>query len=174
MALWEIVTYEETVRIPLLFRHEGRIAPGSTFPHRTCNYDFFPSLLGYLGMTDQLPHFPELPGRSYAAALTGEPCGDWDGAVFHEYENARMVRADRWKYTWRCPEGPDELYDMVVDPGERTNLAASSDCAATVGEMRERIDAFFNRYADPQYDRWRGGRSKAGGLADVWSEEGKR
>jgi len=37
--------------------------------------------------------------------------------------------------------------------------------------MRERIEAFFNRYADPEFDLWRGGRSKAGRPVGVWPEE---
>lgn len=163
-----IHTFEETVRIPLIFRHPGRIPAGSLFTGRTCNYDFFPSLLEYLGMEEQLPQTPELPGRSYAPALAGEGVRDWDGAIFHEYENTRMARTDRWKYTWRFPAGPDELYDMRNDPGERCNLAADPQCAPIIENMRQRIQKFFDRYADPQYDLWRGGRSKAGRLAGVW------
>ena len=163
-------TFEETVRIPLIFRHPGRIPAGSLCSERTCNYSFFPSLLEYLGMREQRPQTPELPGRSYAPALVGENLCDWDGTIFHEYENTRMVRTDRWKYTCRFPAGPDELYDMRDDPGERCNLAAASESAPLVEEMRQRLQTFFDRYADPQYDLWRGGRSKAGRLASVWPE----
>jgi hypothetical protein len=28
-------------------------------------------------------------------------------------------------------------------------------------ELAEKLDGFFTRYADPQYDIWKGGRSKA-------------
>ena len=164
-------TFEETVRIPLIFRYPGRIPAGSLCAERTCNYDFFPSLLEYLGMEEQLPQTPELPGRSYAPALVGERLRDWDGTIFHEYENTRMVRDDRWKYTWRFPAGPDELYDMQDDPGERRNLAAAPECAPIVENMRQQLQTFFDRYADPQYDLWRGGRSKAGRLAGVWPEQ---
>ena len=165
-------TFEETIHIPLIFRHPGRIPAGKVFDDRTCTYDFFPSLLDYLEMAEEIPAEPELSGRSYGRALTGEEV-EWDGTIFHEFENVRMVRQERWKYTWRFPQGPDELYDMVDDPGERRNRADDPQCAAIVRDMRERIEAFFDRYANPEYDLWRGGRSKAGRLAGVWPEDWK-
>ena len=156
-------TFEETIHIPLIFRHPGRILAGSTFGGRTCNYDFLPSVLEHLGMEEALPAAAELPGASYAPALAGREVV-WDDVIFHEFENVRLVRDERWKYTWRHPDGPDELYDMRRDPGEHHNRAGDPDCAAVVAQMRRKIDAFFERYADPRYDLWRGGRSKAGRL----------
>ena len=158
-----IHTFEETIHIPLIFRHTGSIPAGSIFDRRTCNYDFFPSMLAYLDLADAMPSTPELPGVSYARALQGEEIA-WGDVIFHEFENVRMIRNDRWKYTRRYPDGPDELYDMQADPGERQNLVDDSGCATVIETLQAELDAFFSRYADPQYDMWRGGRSKAGRL----------
>ena len=154
-------TFEEAIHIPLIFRHTGRIPAGVSFDGRTCNYDFFPSVLDYLGMADKLPHASELPGKSYARALLGNEI-EWDDVIFHEFENTRMIRNDRWKYTRRHPDGPDELYDMENDPGERNNLAMDGEYAPIIEKLRAQLYEFFNRYADPQYDLWRNGTSKAG------------
>jgi len=154
-------TFEETIHIPLLFRHSGTIPQGTTFEGRTCNYDFFPSVLDYLGMADKLPDTPELPGKSYKRALLGGEI-DWEDVIFNEFEDSRMIRNDRWKYTWRYPKGPDELYNMQTDPGERNNLADDPEYAQIIRELRSQLDEFFNRYADPEYDLWHGGTSKAG------------
>lgn len=154
-------TFEDAIHVPLIFRHTGSIPAGVSFDGRTCNYDFFPSVLDYLGMADKLPDAPELPGKSYASALSGNEI-EWDDVIFHEFENTRMIRNDRWKYTHRNPDGPDELYDMENDPGERNNLAMDREYAPIIEELRARLDEFFNRYADPQYDLWRNGTSKAG------------
>ena len=109
-------------------------------------------------------HIPDTsPGTSYAPGLRGDS-QDWDNTVFHEFENARMIRTDRWKYTWRHPDGPDELYDMQADPGERQNLAGSS--GEVVQDLRAQLSTFFDTYANPEYDVWRGGRSKAGRITD--------
>ncbi len=161
-----IHTFEQTMHIPLIFRHPQRIPAGGTFTGRTCNYDFLPSVLEHLNIDPvRPPEHPELPGRSYAAHLQGAGQDSWDEEqFFHEFENVRCVRTERWKYTWRHPDGPDELYDMVADPGERWNLAHDPACSAVVDEHRQRIDAFFGRYADPRWDLWRGGGSKAGRL----------
>ena len=154
-------TFEETIHIPLIFRHPQAIPAGQTFEGRTCNYDFFPSVLDHLGLADRLPDGAKLPGRSYAAALRGQAL-DWEGPIFHEFENVRMVRDGRWKLTWRYPAGPDELYDMEGDPGERLNLVDETAHRGTVGRLRNLIQEFFDEYADLEYDRWNDGRSKAG------------
>jgi arylsulfatase A-like enzyme len=158
---WPLHTFEETLHIPLIFRHSGQIPGGAVFEGRTCNYDFFPSLLDYLNLGDRLPERSGIPGRSYARVLGGEEIGGYE-QIFHEFENARMVRNDRWKYTWRNPDGPDELYDMQTDPGERNSLTEEPGSADVIREMRVEIESFFSRYADPEFDLWNGGRSKAG------------
>jgi len=154
-------TFEEAIHIPLIFRHKGRIPVGQTFEGRTCNYNFFPSVLDYLDMAEKTPS--ESPGKSYAQALLGNKIA-WGDTIFHEFENTRMIRNDRWKYTRRHPEGPDELYDMQGDIGERNNLAGNPKYAPIIEELQGQLDEFFEQYADPKYDLWRGGTSKAGRL----------
>jgi arylsulfatase A-like enzyme len=124
------------------------------------NYDFMPTLLSYLGLSDRMAQSPESPGRDYSAVLQGR-MASLDNVVFYEYENSRMVRTDRWKLTRRFPAGPDELYDLVGDPGEKTNLFGKAEQAAVQGQLQDKLDAFFKRYADPKYDLWKGGISKA-------------
>ena len=170
-----IHTFEEAVRIPLIFRHPRCIPGGRSFDGLTCNYDFFPSVLEHLGLSDRVPAFeaadastldgPRSPGRSYAPTLCGRN-QPWAGPIFHEFENVRMVRDGRWKFTWRHPVGPDELYDLETDPGERLNLAGDERHADTIGRLRTLIQGFFDEYADLEYDLWNGGRSKAGRLLD--------
>lgn len=158
-----IHTFEETIHIPLIFRHPGQIPASSCFEGRSCNYDFLPSVLEYLEMGESLPTQPQLPGKSYAPALNGHVV-EWEGTIFHEFESVRMIRTDQWKYTWRHPQGPDELYDMSSDPGETQNLATDPTQALTIETLRSQLTAFFDRYADPKYDLWRNGTSKAGRL----------
>jgi arylsulfatase A-like enzyme len=71
------------------------------------------------------------------------------------------MRDEDWKYVARHPNGPNELYDMKRDPQERFNLLGQANAEAKQREMATRLDAFFAKYADPQYDIWHGGRSKA-------------
>ena len=123
------------------------------------NYDLMPTLLSYLGFEDRIPRKPESPGRDYSAALRGREV-DWENVIFYEFENSRMIRTADWKYTRRFPNGPDELYDMRNDAAARRNLAHQAEYAGIQEKLAERLDAFFNRYANPKYDLWRGGGSK--------------
>jgi hypothetical protein len=50
---------------------------------------------------------------------------------------------------------------MQADPAERFNQYGQPGLDATRGELETRLGAFFRTYADPQYDIWKGGRSKA-------------
>ena len=84
--------------------------------------------------------------------------------MYYEMENTRAIRTERWKYVARRPAGPFELYDMETDPQERFNLYGQPDQAERTRALAAQLDAFFQRNADPQYDVWHGGRSKAGRL----------
>ena len=162
-----IGAHDLMMQVPLIFHHSGRIPPNRTVDHLVSNYDFMPSLLGYLGIEGKSnakrlspDQHLKSPGRDYSALLRGEDL-DWDEAVFYEMETCRAIRLDRWKFVARFPNGPDELYDLELDPQERFNLFGQKEQQGRVAEMRKRLSEFFESYADPQYDLWKGGRSKA-------------
>jgi arylsulfatase A-like enzyme len=124
------------------------------------NYDFMPTVLNYLGVGAKMPQQPKSPGRDFTPAIRGEKVA-WDNVMFYEMETVRAVRTEDWKYVARFPNGPFELYDMKKDPRERFNLYGQPGSETKRTELAQRLDAFFARYADPQYDIWKGGRSKA-------------
>ena len=152
-------TYDETCHVPLIFRHPARIPAGTRSSLMVSNYDLMPSLLNYLGLGHRIPRTPERPGRDYSPTLQGRDM-EWDNTIFYEFKNTRMIRTPEWKYTRRFPDGPDELYDLRNDPGERTNLIEQPQHAGIRSRLAARLTAFFDRYADPKYDLWQGGRSK--------------
>lgn len=154
-----LTLYDLTLDVPLIFRQPGRVVRGRT-PIQVSNYDFLPSLLGYLGMTDQLPGQPRSPGRDYSPTLRGER-QEWENVTFHEFENTRAVRTPEWKYIERIHEEPNELYDLRADPQERKNLAGQPEQAGRQADLRTRLHTFFDRTADPKYDLWKGGTSKS-------------
>jgi arylsulfatase A-like enzyme len=93
------------------------------------------------------------------------------------YEPARAVRTGRHKYIRRygdrhtpvlpnCDDSPskslwlehgwkernvptEELYDLIFDPAEQSNLAASANSLPALNEMRGRLDAWMKRTHDP-------------------------
>lgn len=165
-----VTAFELMMQIPLIFRHPGRIAAGETNDRIVSNYDFMPSLLSYLGLAERMPQQPKSPGRDFSPQLAGTASGgaaspasedEWDNTMFYEMEVCRAVRGERWKYVSRFPDGPYELYDMQDDPQERVNLYGQPGMEAVRAEMADRLDSFFKNFADPQYDIWQGGGSKA-------------
>lgn len=153
--------HELMMQIPLLFRHPGKIPPGLTCDALVSNYDFLPSVLSHLGFADRMPQNPKSPGRDFSAALAGKPLDAWDHTVFYEMETCRAIRAERWKYVARFPNGPFELYDMEADPRERFNHYGQPGTEEIRTALANQLDTFFARYADPKYDIWKGGGSKA-------------
>jgi arylsulfatase A-like enzyme len=155
-----LTAFDWTTHVPLIYRHPGHIGAGQSSDMLVSNYDFLPTMLEYLNLSDKTPQIPRSPGRSYSQTLNGQP-QSWDAAVFFEFENTRAVRTNEWKYVARFPDGPNELYDLKHDPGERHNLVDQPAHAAQQKELLGRLEEFFASYADPQYDLSRGGRSKA-------------
>lgn len=155
-----LTAFDGTMHVPLIYRCPGQIRAGQRSDLLVSNYDFLPTVLDVVGLKEKTPQKPRLPGHSYAAALSGREL-KWNNAVFFEFENTRAIRTDDWKYIARFPEGPNELYDLKNDPEERHNLVDESAHRAKQEELRQRLDEFFDRYADPQYDLKHGGRSKA-------------
>lgn len=153
--------HELMMQIPYIFHQPGRVVQGKTNDQLVSNYDFLPTVLGHLGLAEKLPKRPQLPGRDFSAALRGEKVAVRDDAVFYEFEICRAIRTEEWKLVLRRPEGPHELYNMKSDSAERMNLFGQPGMEKIRAELQARLEAFFAHYADPQYDIWKGGRSKA-------------
>jgi arylsulfatase A-like enzyme len=156
-----LTAFDPMIHVPLIFRYPRKIDAGERADILVSNYDFYPSILDYLGLKDQTPSAPPLPGRSYAETLHDKSARDWDNTVFFEYENTRAIRTDDWKLITRFPAGPNELYRLSDNPPERHNLIDESQHADVQNDLRKRLEKFFREFADPKYDLARGGKSKA-------------
>ncbi|MDR3401605.1 MAG: sulfatase-like hydrolase/transferase [Chthoniobacter sp.] len=161
-----IGAHELMMQIPFIFRQPGRIPAGQTSNNIVSNYDFMPSVLSYLGLGDKMPQQPKSPGRDFSPVLRGETI-PWDNVMYYEMETCRAIRTDRWKCVLRHPDGPHELYDMQADPQERSNLYGQPGTEPIRADLTQKLNDFFARYADPQYDIWKGGKSKAKRLVET-------
>jgi arylsulfatase A-like enzyme len=151
--------YDGQMHIPLIVRHPNHVPAGKTSDLMVSGYDLMPTLLGYLGLADKRPARPKLPGREFGRVLRGEGM-PWENVVYFEQEVVRVVRTPRWKYIHRHPDGPYELYDLESDPTEKVNLYGQPGHDATRNDLRQKLEAFFRKYADPKYDLYHGGGSK--------------
>ena len=79
---WPFNMYEESIRVPLIWNHPGQIAPGQVLTPMVSSYDYFPTILDYLGI--KAPPDSKRPGRSYVPFLKGERPA-WDNRLYFEY-----------------------------------------------------------------------------------------
>ncbi|MFB3828229.1 MAG: sulfatase [Bryobacteraceae bacterium] len=156
-----LTAFDWTMSVPMIFRQPGRIAGGLRSDIMVDTCDVLPTLLACLGLEGRQPSRPAPSGRNFAPVLLGQTM-DWENVVFFEFENVRAVRTAEWKYIERIHQAPNELYDLRNDPGERLNLYGREDLRGIQDGLSKRLHAFFERYADPKWDLWKGGKSKSG------------
>jgi arylsulfatase A-like enzyme len=77
--------YEESLRIPLLLRYPGGVAPGRTMDETVLNLDLAPTFLELGGVKV----LPEMHGRSWAPLLGGTADG-WRDCFLYEYWQERQ------------------------------------------------------------------------------------
>jgi arylsulfatase A-like enzyme len=144
--------YEESLRVPLIWNHPGRIGAGGKLTPLVSSYDYFPTLLDYLGLAEKADS--RLPGRSYAGFLRGQP-PRWRDRLYFEYAYVRGVRTETLKYVERTAEWPSELYDLEADPGEGRNLIAEPGYRGRMEALRKDLHGFFASLGAPELERWR-------------------
>jgi arylsulfatase A-like enzyme len=112
--------YSELLKVPFLIRVPGGRYGGRRLDALASFHDVLPTLLDAAGLGNNLD---ALPGKSLLPLIRGE-VSEVRQAVIAGYHEApdRCVRDKVWSYI-RRPEGePDELYNLLEDPGEQVNL----------------------------------------------------
>ncbi|MFO1095145.1 MAG: arylsulfatase [Planctomycetaceae bacterium] len=127
--------YEGGVRVPMIARWPGHIAPGTVTGCVAWHGDLMMTLAG-LSRAPRVP--PELDSISLVPTLLGHPDQqdehDWLYWEFYEKGFAQAVRSGYWKAVrYEKDNTRLELYDLEHDPAEEHNVAA--DHADFVEEM---------------------------------------
>ncbi len=155
--------YDSAVKVPFLASQPGTVPAGRVCDGLHSHYDWFPTVLEYVGLESPPPG--RRPGRSFAAQLAGQDDAGHEAVVVcDEYGPVRMIRDRRWKYVHRYPYGPHELYDLAADPDERQNLVARPEHQPELERLRAGLGEWFDRYADPALD---GAREGVTGLGQI-------
>jgi len=120
--------WEPSTRVPLIFAGPG-VAPGGRSTQPAELLDIYPTLVELCG----LPRRRGLEGHSLRRQLADSQARRrWPAITTHNQGN-HSVRSERWRYI-RYADGSKELYDMVNDPEEWTNLAGDPKHAGVIRE----------------------------------------
>lgn len=144
--------YEGGVRTPVFVRWPGKIKPGR-YDDLISSIDFFPTTLSLAGLSQQR----ELPGRDLLPFLKQQaslPPRTVFGEIYYHDSvvlgNPRVNMTHRWarKSDWKLilndhNDGQPELYNLILDPKEKNNLAADPEQAMRVSEIRAEIDEWW-------------------------------
>jgi choline-sulfatase len=160
-GLWfKMSFYEGSARVPLMI-----CAPEDLTPHLVSTpvsaLDVAPTVcdLASIPMHDVTPW---CDGESLVPLAKG---AERSSPVAMEYAAEGSItplvclRYGKWKYT-RCLADPDQLFDLEVDPQERTNLATHPAHAGTVQTLRAKSEArwdlaaFDAQVRESQARRW--------------------
>jgi len=131
--------YDCTLHIPLVFVYPGKVRAGTRFKETCQMKDIMPTILDLLGIKAGI----KFDGRSLVPLMNGKP---------RAAEPEFYITECTWmrKHGWRTPQWklihalePDfhfkpevELYDLIRDPEENTNLAAKEPAVAAMLEAR--------------------------------------
>ena len=164
---------DESLTMPMLLRWPAQIPAGSRVSDIVSNVDFAATLLEAAGRSAS--DLPDQQGRSFLPQLRGEEVPDWRQAVYYRYwehddpeHHAPAhygVRTRELKYIRYYNDGlgspgssdrvmpvEDELYDLVADPRELTNVAADPAYAQRLVEMQELTARLQAEYGDAPYE----------------------
>ncbi|HCU35901.1 MAG TPA: sulfatase [Armatimonadetes bacterium] len=145
--------YENSITVPFVVSHPGRIPQGHVSNVMMATYDFMPTLLDYVGLGECTPWEQNLPGTSFMPSWLGDDrnCPEVV-VVYDEYGPVRMIRTREYKYVQRHPDGPNDLWDLVNDPDERENRIGDPALAGTESDLRAALSDWFARYVVPERD----------------------
>jgi len=121
-----VLLYREEIHVPLMVKFPASSHAGETVKAPVALVDVFPTVADVLGIDPP----PGLAGRSLAALVRGPVPGSSNRRIYSETLYPRLHLG--WSDLASLVDGRDhyiesphpELYDVVADPGEKSDLAA--------------------------------------------------
>lgn len=140
--------YEEVVATPMIWNWRGRSPVEAVRPELISSYDFLPTICEIAGASA-----PQrgLPGRSYLPAVLNQPFPKkqpWRNLAFGEFRNTFMARNSRYKLVLRNQgAGPNELYDLRVDPREKVNQYSNPSFVSVRDQLTAEIAGWEKKFS---------------------------
>jgi arylsulfatase A-like enzyme len=133
--------YEEGIRVPMVIRDDALISSPSTDDHFVLNVDLAPTIAEAAGVSA-----PGAEGTSLMPLITGTPPPTWrtDFLIEHRLGDDDIVPTycavrNATNIYVQYVTGEEELYDLVADPYELTNVASDPAYQSVITPMRSRL-----------------------------------
>ncbi|HEX3744850.1 MAG TPA: sulfatase-like hydrolase/transferase [Bryobacteraceae bacterium] len=140
--------FEEAVGTPMMWSWPGHIPAIAHRPELVSAYDFVPSVCQLLSLETPARN---LCGRSYVPLVEVKELpkkSPWVMSVCAHSGNTDMSRENRYKLVSRNDDkGPNELYDLAVDPTERENQAGNPQFLTIHNELAGILAAWKKDYS---------------------------
>ncbi|MGH7202721.1 MAG: sulfatase-like hydrolase/transferase [Planctomycetaceae bacterium] len=136
--------YEHTIGVPLIISGPG-VPRGKRTDAQCYLRDLFPTTCDLAGV-----EFPEsVEGRSLKPVLTGETTEIYPFVVGYFRNVQRMIRTDEWKLIWYPHLDRYQLFHLKTDPHELHDLSRDAAHAATVADLRVKLEDWLRQHDDP-------------------------
>ena len=161
---------EESIRVPLIFNHPGRLFAGQRRAEFVDHMDLFQTIADFTGISDALLDERNYPGRSFLPQLDNScSISEWRQIQFGEYGDLRMVRTRQHKLVRRYySDAPCELFDLLDDPTESHNRFNDEDSQPIVERLSGEIDSYFECYQNPKKNGLRVRDLPQHNLSEAW------
>ena len=117
--------YDGGIHTPLIARWPGKIRPGTTSSHISAFWDFLPTLAEIMESKIQ----ENTDGISYLPTLLGKPDQKQHDYLYWEFVNkgkaTQAIRFGNFKVIRNGINSTAEVYNLIKDPGETTDLSPS-------------------------------------------------
>ncbi len=145
------VMYDEEVHVPMIYRWDGKIKPGSVCSDFISNcLDLGPTILELLNL--EIPE--DYQGKSFLPQLKGIENPDSREFIFSTYNgqqfglySQRMIRDNKYKYVWNATD-VDEFYDLENDPFELENISGKTEMQEILKQYKKKLWITFDGLGD--------------------------
>lgn len=144
--------YEGGIRVPAVLVWPGHAKAGSSTDFPAVTSDYFPTIVDLLKLSDTKPQDPTIDGISLLPVIAGE-VKHRDSAIGFQQRKQHAWTTHQYKLHSDDGGRNWELYDLLTDPGETTDLSARNP------ELVRSLSADFLRWQQSCYES-----SKANGL----------
>lgn len=143
--------YEESVRVPLIIRLAQKNDSVHTIMSAVSSLDISPTILSFAGVKPP----GAWPGRDFSGWLVNDKKTRFDYAISewadnqHGYSAYRLIRSGEYKLiVWEDPKKKMELYDLVKDPHELTNVAGMDNYKTTQKKLMTQLMEWMRETKD--------------------------